>query len=286
MAPTLPTACGSLPPGGAACRGSEPARAGLGGAQGGCVSHPGGLQGLRLRAGGAGPAAPAGEGWGHRTFLRIAACGLFIALTACGSLAQAQNVALAGMLGNKALLVVNGAPPKSVAAGESHLDVKVISTSGDQAVLELNGKRHTLRVGDAPVSVGAGGQAAATGRGNRIVLTAGSGGHFMTPGQINGKAAQFLVDTGATSISMTVGDAERLGLDYKSGQRIQLSTANGVVLGWRTSLASVRIGDVEVFNVEAVVASRDMPFMLLGNSFLTRFQMLRENEQMILVRRY
>ena len=164
------------------------------------------------------------------------------------------------------------------------MDVKVISTSGDQAVLELNGKRHTLRVGDAPVSVGAG--SGGGGKGNRIVLNAGSGGHFMTAGQINGKAAQFMVDTGATSISMTVNDAERLGLDYKSGQRVQLSTANGVIVGWRTSLASVRVGDVEVFNVDAVVASRDMPFMLLGNSFLTRFQMLRENEQMILVKRY
>ncbi|MDO8386067.1 MAG: TIGR02281 family clan AA aspartic protease [Polaromonas sp.] len=202
--------------------------------------------------------------------------------------AIAQSVALAGMLGNKALLVVNGAPPKSVAAGETHMNVKVISASGDQAVLELAGKRHTLRVGDAPVSVGAGagGQAAAAGKGNRIVLTAGSGGHFMTQGQINGKAAQFLVDTGATAVSMTVTDAERLGVDYKSGQRVQLSTANGVVQGWRTSLASVRVGDVEVFNVDAVVASRDMPFMLLGNSFLTRFQMLRENEQLILVKRY
>jgi len=213
---------------------------------------------------------------------------LLMALTWLPSMAHAQSVALAGMLGNKALLVVNGAPPKSVAAGETHMNVKVISASGDQAVLELAGKRHTLRVGDAPVSVGAGagGQAAAAGKGNRIVLTAGSGGHFMTQGQINGKAAQFLVDTGATAVSMTVTDAERLGVDYKSGQRIQLSTANGVVLGWRTSLASVRVGDVEVFNVDAVVASRDMPFMLLGNSFLTRFQMLRENEQLILVKRY
>ncbi|MES2956109.1 MAG: TIGR02281 family clan AA aspartic protease, partial [Pseudomonadota bacterium] len=96
--------------------------------------------------------------------------------------AMAQSVALAGLLGNKALLVVNGAPPKSVAAGDTHMNVKVISASGDQAVLELNGKRHTLRVGDAPVSVGAG--SGGGGKGNRIVLNAGSGGHFMTAGQI------------------------------------------------------------------------------------------------------
>jgi aspartyl protease family protein len=201
--------------------------------------------------------------------------------------AHAQSVALAGMLGSKALLVVNGAAPKSVAAGETHLNVKVISTSGDQAVLELNGKRHTLRVGDAPVSVGAGGGAAGgAGKGNRIVLTAGTGGHFMTPGQINGKTVQFMVDTGATSISMTAADAERIGVEYKSGSPVQLSTANGVIPGWRTTLSSVRVGDVEVFNVSAVVAARDMPFMLLGNSFLTRFQMIRENDQMTLVKRF
>jgi aspartyl protease family protein len=184
--------------------------------------------------------------------------------------------------------VVNGAPPKSVAAGDSHLNVKVISTAGDQAVLELNGKRHTLRVGDAPVSVGAGagGQAAASGQGKRIVLTAGSGGHFMTAGQINGRAVQFMVDTGATSVAMSVADAERAGISYKDGQPVRMSTANGITQGYRVKLNSVRVGDVEVYDVDAVVSPQPMPFMLLGNSFLTRFQMLRENEQMILVRRY
>lgn len=216
-----------------------------------------------------------------------AACLMLLLLAGCAGNAQAQSVALAGMLGNKALLVVNGAAPKSVAAGEKHMDVKVISTSGDQAVLELNGKRHTLRVGDAPVSVGAGGPGGGgASQSNKIVLTAGTGGHFMTQGQINGKAVLFLVDTGATSISMTAAEAERLGVDYKSGQRVQLSTANGVIQGWRTTLSSVRVGDVEVFNVGAVVALRDMPYMLLGNTFLTRFQMIRENEQLTLVKRF
>ncbi len=196
--------------------------------------------------------------------------------------AQAESVALAGMLGSKALLVVNGGAPKSVAAGDTHQGVKVISTSGDQAVIEQSGKRVTLRVGEAPVSLGAG----VSGRGNRIVLTAGSGGHFMTPGQINGKAVQFMVDTGATSIAMGAVDAERAGITYKNGQPVNLSTANGVTQGYRIKLNSVRIGDVEVFDVDAVVTSQPMPYMLLGNSFLTRFQMLRENDQMTLIKRY
>ncbi|MDP1568216.1 MAG: TIGR02281 family clan AA aspartic protease [Polaromonas sp.] len=207
---------------------------------------------------------------------------LLIALANFGGIAHAQSVALAGLLGNKALLVVNGAPPKSVAAGESHMNVKVISASGDQAVLELNGKRHTLRVGDAPVSVGAGGG----GKGNRIVLNAGSGGHFLTAGQINGRAVQFMVDTGATSVAMSAADAERTGIKYKDGQPVRMSTANGITQGYRVKLNSVRVGDVEVYDVDAVVSPQPMPYMLLGNSFLTRFQMLRENEQLILVKRY
>ena len=215
--------------------------------------------------------------------------GLLLLALACllPGLAYAQSVALAGILGSKALLVVNSGPPKSVAAGDTHMNVKVISASGDQAVLELNGKRHTLRVGDAPVSVGAGGgTGGGAGKGNRIVLNAGSGGHFMTAGQINGRAVQFMVDTGATSIAMSAADAERTGIQYKDGEPVRMTTANGITQGYRVKLNSVRIGDVEVFDVDAVVSPQPMPFMLLGNSFLTRFQMLRENEQMILVRRY
>ena len=200
-----------------------------------------------------------------------------------GSVAHAQSVALAGMLGNKALLVVNGTNPKTVAAGQTHEGVKVISTSSEQAVIEQDGKRTTLRVGDAPVHMAA---SKSGGRGNRIVLVAGSGGHFMTAGQINGKAVQFMVDTGATSVAMGAQDAERAGINYKAGQSVIMSTANGAAQGFRIKLNSVRVGDVEVFDVDAVVTPQPMPYMLLGNSFLTRFQMMRENDQMTLTKRY
>ena len=217
----------------------------------------------------------------------IAACAALLAAALMQGTAQAQTVALAGMLGNKALLIVDGGPPKTVAPGETHQGVKVISTTSDLAVVEFSGKRHSLRLGEAPASVGAGGGAGTqAGQGSRIVLTAGSNGHFMTQGQINGKSAQFMVDTGASVVSMTTIDADRMGIDYKSGRPVQMSTANGVVLGWQIMLNSVRVGDVEVLNVAAVVGSRDMPFILLGNSFLTRFQMNRTNEEMVLTRRF
>jgi len=65
-----------------------------------------------------------------------------------------------------------------------------------------------------------------------------------------------------------------------------MSTANGVTRGWLVRLASVRVNDVEVYDVEAVVTPAALPYVLLGNSFLTRFQMTRHNEQMILEKRF
>jgi aspartyl protease family protein len=205
-----------------------------------------------------------------------------LALFAC-TVVSAQSVALQGMLGSKALLIVDGSAPRTVAPGETHQGVKVLSTSGDQATVEINGKRHILRVGDAPASVGGG---LSSLRGTKIVLTAGTGGHFLTQGAINGRAVHFMVDTGATMVGMGASDAERLGLNYRAGQQGQVSTANGTVPAWRMTLGSVRIGDVEVHNVDALVTPQAMPYILLGNSFLTRFQMKRDNDQMVLERRF
>ncbi len=209
---------------------------------------------------------------------------LMVALAA-GTAGAQTAVALQGMLGSKALLIVDGAPPKTVAPGETHRGVKVLSTLGDQAVVEIDGKRHTLRVGEAPSSVGSGAAAGAA-RGSKVVLTAGSGGHFLTQGAINGRAAQFMVDTGATTVAMSVQDAERLGVDYRKGRLGRSSTANGVINVYLVKLASVRIGDVEIYDVDGTVVPAGMPYILLGNSFLTRFQMTRHNDQLVLERRY
>lgn len=198
--------------------------------------------------------------------------------------AQAQTVVLSGILGSKALLVVDGAPPKSVAAGETHRGVKLLSAQGNQAEVEIGGKRQTLRLGEGPVSAAPGAPDAGDRR--RIVLHAGSNGHFRTQGQINGRTVNFIVDTGASVVSMSVTDAEAIGLRYQSGQTVQVSTANGVTVGWRIKLSTVRLGSLDVYDVEALVTPAPMPYVLLGNSYLTRFQMTRTNDQLVLEQRY
>src|SRR4051812_37867851 len=112
-------------------------------------------------------AAPRGgpRAWGRPGGARVLAA-LMLSIASLG--AFAQSVALQGMLGGKALLIVDGAAPKTVAAGETHKGVKVISTSGDQAVVEIDGRRQTLRVGESPGSIGGSGGAPV--RGSRIVM--------------------------------------------------------------------------------------------------------------------
>jgi aspartyl protease family protein len=198
--------------------------------------------------------------------------------------AHSQSVTLSGMVGSKALLIVDGSAPKIVAAGESFNGVKVVSTQGDSAVLMIGSKRLNVRVGDTPASVGE--QAGSKSSGSRIVLTVGDGGHFLAQGSINGKAVQFMVDTGATAVAMGAAEAKRMGIDYTSGRPVRMSTANGQTMGYLLTLNSVRIGDVEVQNVEAIVSQQAMPYVLLGNSYLTRFSMRRDADQMVLERRF
>ena len=207
-----------------------------------------------------------------------------VALSALFALAPAcaQSVSMSGSLGDKALLIIDGAP-RTVATGSTVRGVKLVAVSGSEATVEVKGKRQVLSLGGAQVNLGG---APSDAGGSQIVLTAGSGGHFITDGAINGQAVRFLVDTGATYVSMGAAEAERLGIDFRKGQRGVSNTANGQIVVYRVSLASVRVGDVNIYNVDAVVGERPMDYVLLGNSFLTRFQMKRENETMTLVKRF
>jgi aspartyl protease family protein len=204
-------------------------------------------------------------------------------MAAAGVAHAASSVTLTGSIGSRAILIVNGNPPKTVAIGESYQGVKLVSLQAEQAVVELEGKRVNLRM-DTPVSIGGGGGAG--GGGNRVVLSADSRGHFMTQGAINGRPVTFMLDTGATTVALSMADAQRIGLDYSKGQPVQISTANGVAPGFRLRLSSVRVGDVEVYDIDAIVSPQGMPFVLLGNSFINRFSMRRDADQMVLEKRF
>ena len=200
--------------------------------------------------------------------------------------ATAQSVALSGVLGSKALLVIDGGTPRALAAGDSLQDVRVLQVSGDTAEVEIKGRRQTLRLGEAPISLGGRGAAAGDpALGRRVVLKADNRGHFIERGQINGKTMVYMVDTGASSVAIGRSDAERMGLPFLKGQPVMMRTANGDAQGWRLRLDSVRVGDVELRGVDAIVTPQPMPYVLLGNSFLREFEMSRNGDEMMLLKR-
>lgn len=193
---------------------------------------------------------------------------------ACGG-AQAQNVALGGRMGERALLVINGTP-YTVAPGGTAAGVKLLRWVGDDAEVEAGGQRLVVRTG-TPAQVGAAGAGPAA---REIVIPMSSGGHFTPSGSINGRNVRYMVDTGATLVALGQDEAARLGLDLSNAQTGMTQTANGPVPVRVVVLDRVRVGEVEVSNVGAVVMPQPMPYVLLGNSFLSRFQMRRDNDVM------
>jgi aspartyl protease family protein len=163
------------------------------------------------------------------------------------------------------------------------MGVTLLQLSDGQAQVQRGGSTASLRLGGAPARLT--GTPAASTSAQEIVLPAGLGGHFTSAGSINGRAVQFMVDTGATVVALSQGEAERIGLDWRSAPRAMTQTANGAVPVHRVSLSAVRVGEVEVSNIEAIVMPAQMPYVLLGNSFLSRFQMRRDNDVLRLERR-
>lgn len=191
------------------------------------------------------------------------------------SAGRAQAVQFAGAMGEKALLVIDG-QPRALLPGQSHGGVRLLGMQAGEALVEIGGAQRQLRLGAQPVSLGQSHSTAGNPR--QIVLAAGPGGHFVTRGTVNNRAVQFMVDTGATTVALSQAEAERIGLEWRAGRRGTSSTANGVVTVHQLTLSAIRVGDVLVSNVEAIVLPASMPYVLLGNSFLGRFQMRRDND--------
>ncbi len=199
---------------------------------------------------------------------------------ACGSV-NAQSVSLNGVMGQQAMLVIDG-KTHVVAPGRTVQGVRLLGVAGDTADVEVGGKRTRLTVGTQPVQLAAMGSAAS---GSTIVLPAGRGGHFFAQASVNGKTVPFMVDTGATSVALSRMHAAAIGLKLDNAKVGYGNTANGPVMVHVVMLDSVRIGDVVVYSVEAVVLPAPMEHALLGNSFLSRFQMVRENDILRLTKR-
>ncbi len=108
--------------------------------------------------------------------------------------------------------------------------------------------------------------------GGNVRIRSDRSGHFVTDVDFNGRRLRAVVDTGATLIALRYEDARTLGL-ITPGDRfdIKVSTANGTARAKRVHLRSVRVGSIQLENVEAMVLDDGaLAQNLLGMSFLKR----------------
>lgn len=194
--------------------------------------------------------------------------------------ANAISVTVVGLSINKAVVQIDGGPPRTLSIGQKTPErVLLISVDRGEATFDIEGKRRSLKLGQQHASSNASSSSSVT-------LSADSRGHFIADGQINGGSVRFIVDTGATVVSMSSGEAQRLRVNYRNGEQVTMNTANGMASAWQVRLDTVKVGDITLDNVEGVVLENQSMPVLLGMSFLNRTTMRRDGQLMTLTKRF
>jgi len=207
---------------------------------------------------------------------------VLIALLGLCTPAWAVDVSVVALFPGKAMLVVDKGKPRTLRAGETYAGVTLVSSTSEEAIISIDGKQQRLHIGEGIYSA-----LSVQNQRSTVVLTPDKNGHFVTLGSINGASVRFLVDTGATMISMSVEDARRAGVNYLAGERGYSQTANGVAPVYKVKLAKVTLGDITLQDIDGVVHENSaLPVVLLGMSFLGRLEMRRDGDSLTLTRRY
>jgi len=196
--------------------------------------------------------------------------------------ALAGEVALIGVIGDKAaVLAIDGGDPKAVKIGQRWNGVTVVAVEKERATVEIDGKRRVLALGQHYR-----GATAASDR-QSATLAADTRGHFFAEASVNDVPMRLVVDTGASLVVLSGADASRLGVDWREGPRRMMQTANGTTAGYLVKLDKVKVGGIELTNVEGMVLEQGLGAVgLLGMSFLNRVEMQRDGQTMTLIRRF
>ncbi|HEY5080724.1 MAG TPA: TIGR02281 family clan AA aspartic protease [Bauldia sp.] len=109
---------------------------------------------------------------------------------------------------------------------------------------------------------------------DEVAIPANAQGDFLTDATVDGQAFRVVVDTGANTVALTSGTARSLGFHLaQSDFSGRISTANGIAAAAPVMLPEVRVGDIRVRDVAAVVVAGDgLDVNLLGMTFLSRLK--------------
>ncbi len=205
---------------------------------------------------------------------------LFLLLLSAAAAAM-PDIRVNGLMPNQAVVTIDGKQRILKAGVPSAEGVTLISADSQKAVLEWQGQRLERTLSREIQS------SYATRTEQEARIQRGRDNHFFTTGNINGRPVRFMVDTGAFAIAMTPAEADRLGLNWRSGERFVANTAGGGTPSYKITLDSVSVGSITLHNITAAVIVADSsPDILLGMSFLEKTEMREENNVLILRKKY
>jgi aspartyl protease family protein len=119
-----------------------------------------------------------------------------------------------------------------------------------------------------------------SGTANEVVVPRSRDGHFYVAGKISGQPVTFMVDTGASSVSVGKTVAARVGLP--SGRTVMVGTANGSTTAEEVTGQTVSLGGIVIQNVRVVILPNMDGEALLGQNVLRHMEVRQTQEQMVL----
>lgn len=188
-----------------------------------------------------------------------------------------EKITVSGLFSNKAVVIIDGKQRLLTVGSPSPEGVVLISANAKEAIIEVNGEQKTYTLGDhigSTFKKSTGGKA--------VSIAPDTSGMYEVNGSINEFQVKFLVDTGATFISMSGNHAKRIGINYKhDGKKAASETASGLSDIYLVNLKTVMVGGIKLNDVQASVHNGNFPrTILLGNSFLGRVKMIREGQML------
>jgi aspartyl protease family protein len=194
----------------------------------------------------------------------------------------AMDVRVVGLFTDRAVLLIEGQQRLLKVGQSSPEGVRLLSASSESALLLIDGEEVSARLD---------GRVSAVKRpvaDQEVQVWRNTTGMYTTVGSINGLPVSFLLDTGATQVAMNASQARRLGIDFHViGTPAEVTTASGVERAWLVLLDSVKVGELEVRNVPAVVLEGAQPKVtLLGMSYLGRMEISNDGHLMTLRKKY
>jgi aspartyl protease family protein len=207
-------------------------------------------------------------------------CLILLAAILFSSEVFAVSVKVIGLFTDKALLQIDS-QQKLLSKGETFGGVTLISASGRGAVIAIDGETRKLGLNQ-----GIQGSYKKPDHSVSRIYPDFQGMYYIA-GSINGRPTRFLVDTGATDVTLSGAHAAQIGIDYRRGNKSFAHTAAATVPVWRVTLDSVSVGGIKVPNVAATVIEGSRPQdVLLGNSFLKFTQLQRIGNVMELKQKF